>query len=261
MYIEPYKFDQIYGIISWLPDEFHDPSESPLTTMSATRKTTNLGSGQTFDASVIYSRPLEIMNSCDFNLEDLFSHELSPIPSALFQDGGNMRPLTSKPKPKNWLACEWSLLEGCALLWSVHWPASRTMGDLFHIMVGYLHERLDYTDAYPVFYQYHPYSRKGSTRIQRSSVRAKQEHHFKTQSYLPSQSVWLTFTEHKVQIIDILGQNLIHHFQENRCQTRLEITSSDNIPDEVHDGVHIKGVIWPSVMKKLMLSSLTKSYR
>ena len=34
----------------------------------------------------------------------------------------------------------------------------------------------------------------------------------------------------------------------------------DNIPREVHNGVHIKGVMWPSAMEKLLLLSLTKPY-
>ena len=114
------------------------------------------------------------------------------------------------------------------------------MGDLVHKMVEYLQKRLNYTDVYLVFDWYHPYNSKGSTRVQRSSGSTKQQHNFKTQSSLPSQSVSLTITENQIQIIDILSQNLIHHFQENRCQIRLVITRSDNFPDEVHNGAYIR---------------------
>ena len=59
-------------------------------------------------------------------------------------------------------------------------------------------------------------------------------------------------TEHNVQIIDIIRPNLIHHFQENRCQRRLG--------SQVQTIFLKKGTmacIWPSVMKKLMLLSLS----
>ena len=94
-----------------------------------------------------------------------------------------MRPLTSKSKMKNCLGVEQSLrtlthpdvimLDGCALIWSVYWPTSGTMGDVVQIMVEFLQKRMDYTDVYHVFDRYHPYSPKSSTWIQRSSESAK----------------------------------------------------------------------------------------
>ena len=60
-----------------LPERFHDPIGS---TMSTTRKTTKLGSGQMFDTSEIFSRKLGIMNSCDFDFDNPLL--LSLIPSA-----------------------------------------------------------------------------------------------------------------------------------------------------------------------------------
>ena len=107
--------------------------------MSATGKTSNLGSGQTFDTSVILiSRILGIMNSCDFNLDDLFWHEFSPVPSA--PRWWQYATTDFKSKLNNCLGVKQSLrtlphpdvvmLDRCALLWYVYWPASGKMGIL-----------------------------------------------------------------------------------------------------------------------------------
>ena len=74
------------------------------------------------------------------------------------------------------------ILDGCALLWSVYWPASGTMGDLVQIITEYLQKWMDYIDVYPVCDRYRPYRPKGSTWIQRSSESAKQQLYFNTQS-------------------------------------------------------------------------------
>ena len=54
------------------------------------------------------------------------------------------------------------------------------MADVVQIMMEYLQKRMDYTDVYPVFDRYHPYSPKGSTWIQRSSESAKHELYYNT---------------------------------------------------------------------------------
>ncbi len=235
---------------SKLPDGFYNPISSPVITMASARKQTKLGSGQTFDTNVIFSRTLGIMSSCDFDLENLFSHELSPIPTALFLDDGSMRPPSAKAKLKKCLEVEQSLrtvpnpdivmLDGCAILWSVHWPVSGMMKDLVQVIAKYVTTRLTVSDVYLIFDRYYTYSTKGCTRGQRMKESIKEQHHFTLQSSLPSQQVSLTITENKVQIIDILCQNLILHFQNERFENRLVITGSDQIPDEVHNGVHIR---------------------
>ena len=166
-----------------LPERFHDPIGSPFIIMSTTSETTKLGSGQMFDTSVIFSRTLGIVNSCDFDLDNLLS--LSPIPGAL--RWWQYATADLKSQMKNCLGVEQShpdvnMIDGCALLWSVYWPASGTMGDVVQIMVAYLQKRMDFTDVYPVFDRYQPYSPKGSTWIERSSESAKQQLYFNTQS-------------------------------------------------------------------------------
>ena len=144
-----------------------------------------------------------------------------------------MRPLTSKSKLKNCLGVEQSLrtlthpdvimLDGCALLWYVYWPASGTMGIVVQIMVEYLQKRMDYTDVFPVFDRHHPYSRKGSTWIQRPSESAKQQLYFNTQRrpFHLNMFHWPQRKQCTNYWYNTSKSNPSLHFQENRCQRRL----------------------------------------
>ena len=67
-------------------------------------------------------------------------HELSPIPTSMFDKNGNMRDSKAKSNLKNALKMEVSrllaeqdvqatFLDGCALLWVVPWPTYGTLHD------------------------------------------------------------------------------------------------------------------------------------
>ena len=50
----------------------------------------------TVDIEVVIHRTLGIICSEEFDLHDLFSHELAPIPTSLFLDDGSMTSASSK---------------------------------------------------------------------------------------------------------------------------------------------------------------------
>ena len=50
----------------------------------------NTGAGTTLDIEVVFNRTLGIIGSEEFDLHDLFSHELAPIPTSLFFEDGSM---------------------------------------------------------------------------------------------------------------------------------------------------------------------------
>ena len=113
-----------------LPQGFYDKISSPVVTMATSRKGISVGAATTVDTEVIFNRTLGIIGSGEFDLNDLFSHELAPIPTALFLDDGSMRPASSKSKLKNYLQVEESsctggkpdliVLDGCAILWTIN---------------------------------------------------------------------------------------------------------------------------------------------
>ena len=120
--------DSMQAYESQLPQGFHDKISNPVVTMATTRKSTQLGATKTFDTEVIFNRTLGVIGSGEFDLHDLFSHELGPIPTSLFLDDGSMRPASSKSKLKNSLQVEESsrtmvipdlvVLDGCAVAYS-----------------------------------------------------------------------------------------------------------------------------------------------
>ena len=71
--------------------------------------------------------------SRDLNIKDVLSYELSPVPASLFDEHGIMR-MQAKAALKTKLQINIPsrftappgvvIIDGWALLWTVHWPAS-----------------------------------------------------------------------------------------------------------------------------------------
>ena len=89
------------------------------------------------------------------SIETIFSYELAPHPTALFDDSGEMRK-TSKSVLNNKLQVVCGLrnrqlpkvviLDGCALLWTVPWPASPAkVSDFINAAVTNIIERMETT--------------------------------------------------------------------------------------------------------------------
>ena len=62
----------------------------------------NTGAVTTVDIEVIFNRTLGIIGSEQFDLHDLFSHELAPIRISLFLDDGSIISASSKSKLVNY---------------------------------------------------------------------------------------------------------------------------------------------------------------
>ena len=65
--------------------------------MADVKKSGNEGTQKAFDINLIYSRVicLQISNR-DIDIDHLMSHEVAPLPKALFADSGNMQIFISK---------------------------------------------------------------------------------------------------------------------------------------------------------------------
>ena len=120
------------------------------------------------NTEVIFNRMLGIIGSGQFDLQNLFPHELAPIPTSLSQN-------ISKSKLKSFLQVEQSsrnnlqkpdlgVLDVCAILWAIHWPISGTTKTLANVIVAYIQVRLTACDVYLIFDRYFDYSSKGWTR-------------------------------------------------------------------------------------------------
>ena len=91
------------------------------------------------------------------------SYELSPVPASLFEENGMMYvPLKTILKTK--LQVEQSnrihgpsdavIIDGCVMLWTVHWPTNGVVQDYVVNFMGTTKYRLTHCDVYVVFDKY-----------------------------------------------------------------------------------------------------------
>ena len=93
-----------------------------------------IGQIPVYDTNLIYSRVIGLQNARNISMKDVLEYELSPVPTSLYEDNGEMRIMKSKSTLKRKLQIEHSnrsqfpsenvIIDGCALMWIIHWPAS-----------------------------------------------------------------------------------------------------------------------------------------
>ena len=74
-----------------LPDTFHRPIKKEVVTMEWPKKEVQVGTTNIYDMEKMYAGLLVISQSRDIHLSQFFKHELSPVPSALVNEYGDMR--------------------------------------------------------------------------------------------------------------------------------------------------------------------------
>ena len=101
------------------------------------------------------------------------------------------------------------IIGGCAILWIIHWPSQGTAQYFVNGFLQYILEKLSCSDAYLVFGCYHDYSIKSGTRSYRAGSQVSRWHKVSPNTPLPSQKVILNVTENKVQVIDLICEQLL----------------------------------------------------
>ena len=104
--------------------------------MAASNKAVKIAGTPVYDTELIYTIVLMLQQSRNFNMQTILTYELSATVPALFDVNGDMR-LHTKANLRNQLKVELSnrrtsppdaiIIDGCAYLWSVHWPTSGTI--------------------------------------------------------------------------------------------------------------------------------------
>ncbi len=91
---------QLKDFESNLPGGFHDTIIMNVETMSIMKKSIDAGDKKVYDTNLIYSRVIGLQaSSRDVHISDVLQSELSPVPTALFHDSGEMRTAKSN---QNW---------------------------------------------------------------------------------------------------------------------------------------------------------------
>ena len=207
-----------------LPDGFYDSIPMKVETMAVTKKSVKVADSKVYNTELIYSRVMGLQaSSRDINISEVISCELSPVPTALFNDSGEMRISKSKSELKNLTKVEISaryptpeatctVIDGCTLLWIPQWPSSTStqkpiVMDFVKKFKHHIQEKLKAGDIYLVFDRYEDFSTKSSTRTSRMAEGCK-VFQLSLTSPLPSQKVTLTITQNKKQLIDIICKDL-----------------------------------------------------
>ena len=238
-----------------LPDGFYETISKKVETMAITKKSFRVGDSKVYNTELIYSRVIGLQaSSREVNITDVMSCELSPIPTGLFSDSGDMRISKSKSTLKNLTKVDASsrqaakeatctAIDGCALLWIPRWPSSTSTKqplvlDYVNKFKDHIKEKLKKGDTYLVFDKYNNYSTKSSTRIARMAEGCK-VFQLSPTAPLPSQKICLTITQNKKQLIDIICKDLQtdQDFHSSSTQKhKLMITGQQEAPVEISFG-------------------------
>ena len=234
---------------SW-PEGFNASITNKVITMKNNKKTVHFGDNIiVYDTQLIYSRVIGLMQSRSLDLKDIMSHELSPVPTSMFDDNGDMNAATTKSALKKKLQNteltrsatkpDIVVIDGCALLWVIHWPTTGTLQTICNGVWTYIERLICTSDVFLVFDRCRQFSIKSSTRTRRADQQAR-THKLTPVTPLPKQSVVLTNTDNKVQLIDILCEDLQRRaISHPELKHKLIITGSSNIPIEINASQHV----------------------
>ncbi|KAL8624434.1 hypothetical protein ACOMHN_034682 [Nucella lapillus] len=134
-----------------------------------------------------------------------------------------------------------TILDGCAVLWGVPWPASSETNQALvshyvESFVQYLQHKLRSGDVYLVFDRYIEFSTKCSARKARGSGSCK-VFQLSCNSPLPPQNQVLSIPENKKQLIQIIVETLVTEATvPGGHQSKLIVTGQDPTPVEISSG-------------------------
>jgi len=231
---------------SW-PGGFNASLSKMVVTMAVKRKSVKVGNNNVYDTSLIYSRVLGLQQCRDIDIKTVLAHELSPVPTSMFDDEGKMRIATTKSTLKKKLQvtlsqrlvekAEVEILDGCAILWVINWPNKGTVADFVNGFTRNVMKRVASQDTYLIFDRYFDFSIKSGTRAARAGEEASRRHRLQLHTPLPPQTVVLTVTENKVQVIDLICQDLIQKAQDEPNEHSLVITFTESVPVVIQGGI------------------------
>ena len=231
---------------SW-PTGFYDTIHNTVKTMALTRRHLKVANTKVYDTEMIYARAMGLQNSVrNFDTKTLMAHELSPVPTSMFDESGHMKDAKTKSNLKNALKVEISgrhanidvsFLDGCAILWVVPWPSSGTVQNFLNNFRNHIKDRLRKSELYLIFDRYNEGSIKESTRSDRDKG-ASRVYTLAPRSPLPPQKVVLTVSNNKKQLIDFIMEDLISH--KDVFTAKLVITGNDPTPVEIDSGLVIR---------------------
>ena len=227
-----------------LPDGFHNPISSSLVTMNIINRKVKIEERISFDTDLIYNRMMRLRGSREISTKCMFSFELAPVPTSMFDDDGEMKICKNKSSLKKSLKVETPIraaglpevviLDGCAILWHINWPS----GAVLHYckaVSATVQQKLAISDVFLIFDRYYDFSIKSGTRLFRGK-KASRRHLLQLSSPLPPKDAVLNVYQNKVQLIELICQTVIEDCIQLKTSRMLVATRSDDTPVEIYNG-------------------------
>ena len=197
---------------SW-PEGFYSTISKKVETMAASCKSVQIGESKVCDLNAIYSRVIALLASDrDIDVNDVLSYELAPVPTSMFTKDGMLickaksslkRSLQIEVSRRNAGVADVTVIDGSALLWTIHWPEDGSVADFIANVKKRIAFYLTNSDVYLIFDRYHDYSIKSKTRDGRETG-VTRKHHLLRTTKLPAQKVVLQSIENKKQLVRII---------------------------------------------------------
>jgi len=149
------------------------PLSRLVVTMAVKKKAVKVGDNNVYDMNLINSRVLGWQQTRDIDIKTVLTHELSPVPTSMFDDEDKMRIATTKSTLKTKRQVTFSqrlvekseveILDGCAILWIINWPNQGTVADFVNGFTRNVMRRVASQDTYLIFDRYFDFSIKSGT--------------------------------------------------------------------------------------------------
>ena len=93
--------EQVKQFHQTLPEGFYDPFSKQVKTMSILQKSICVNDEEIIDTFLIYSRVIVLqLTNAAMTVENIFKHELAPIPTSIFNNDSDLRSAKSEPDMK-----------------------------------------------------------------------------------------------------------------------------------------------------------------
>lgn len=135
------------------------PIQKLVVTGSTANKHVNVSSVKVFDTGITYSRVIGLQaSSRQVDVSQVLARELSPIPTSMFTDSGEMRICKAKSSLKKLLQVSCStrkigventltVIDESALLWCVQWPEKGSVEDFINTLKTSISKNLQHRNV------------------------------------------------------------------------------------------------------------------
>ena len=195
--------------VTELPCGFYTPIKKEVVTMENMKKRVKIGDTSVYDVEKLYARLLVIAQSRDIQLSDLFKYELSPVPSSLFDDYGDMRKGNKAVLIHNLAVfstgslgpVEAEIIDGNEAIYHTSWSRNTTLKNFAENFVNSFD---NIHDTYVIFDRYDKQSIKCHERIRRAKGNKPREYMLNSNTELPARDIFMKSDENKRKLIQYM---------------------------------------------------------